>query len=306
MSNLKGLKGKFDECEKINQWPAPAKINLCLYVLNKRADGYHNLETLFQFLDFGDELSFQLNDSDQIARSYDFGFSEQVDLCLRAAQLIKPFAPSQAGVTIGLNKRLPMGGGLGGGSSNAATVLLALNHLWGVGLTIDQLADIGLTLGADVPFFLRGSTAWGSGVGELLEPINLTEQMWLVIYPQTEVSTARIFSNKRLTPHPQMKKIRALKMAIKKQPLLVALASAENQLEPIVRAEFPDVDVIFEWLSQQLEFCGRNKPRLSGSGGAVFVPLASREFGQKLLSNLPKKCGGFIAKGVNSHCLFVS
>ena len=206
------------------------------------------------------------------------------------------FVSQDCGVLIKLNKRLPMGGGLGGGSSDAATVLLALNALWGAGLSIDQLADIGLELGADVPVFVRGRSAWAEGVGELLTPINPPESWFVVLNPNIEVSTARIFSNKRLTPAPQMKRIRALE---KGTDFVTAIDSTFgiNQLEAIVRDEYPEVNEIFEWL---LMF---GQPRMSGSGGSVFLPVSSEQAGLDILSRRPKNSVGFVAKGENFHPL---
>ncbi len=277
-------------------WPAPAKINLFLHVIGKRPDGYHNLQTAFQFLSYGDELFFELNDQGTVRRDYDFGFDEASDLCLQAANKLKVFVSQDCGVLIKLNKRLPMGGGLGGGSSDAATVLLALNALWGAGLSIDQLADIGLELGADVPVFVRGRSAWAEGVGELLTPINPPESWFVVLNPNIEVSTARIFSNKRLTPAPQMKRIRALE---KGTDFVTAIDSTFgiNQLEAIVRDEYPEVNEIFEWL---LMF---GQPRMSGSGGSVFLPVSSEQAGLDILSRRPKNSVGFVAKGENFHPL---
>ena len=174
-------------------WPAPAKINLFLHIVGKRPDGHHNLQTVFQFVDYGDDLYFELNSRSEISRNYDLGFSEEVDLCLRAAKSLKPYAAAECGVKIGITKRLPMGGGLGGGSSDAATVLIALNALWNIGLSRQELAEIGLSLGADVPVFVMGQSAWAEGVGEQLTPLKLAETWFLVLNPQISVSTAQIF-----------------------------------------------------------------------------------------------------------------
>lgn len=286
-------------------WPAPAKINLFLHVVSKRADGYHNLQTAFQFLSFGDDLFFELNTQGTIDRNYDFGFSEDSDLCLRAAHKLKSFAETQCGVTIGLTKRLPMGGGLGGGSSDAATVLIALNRLWNLGLSKQELAIIGLELGADVPVFIEGRSAWAEGVGERLTPINPPETWYLVLNPNIEVSTAQIFSNKRLTPMPQMKKIRALEkgtsLEVSESSHLACVIDSTfgvNQLEEIVRAEYPEVNDLLEWLSPFGE------PRMSGSGGSVFLPVESEQVGLALLQRRPLNSAGFVAKGENFHPLF--
>lgn len=287
------------------RWPAPAKLNLGLYVVGKRPDGYHLLETLFQLLDFGDELSFTLNRTGRIERAYDYGFPVEQDLCLRAAKLLQQTCGTQEGANIQLHKRLPMGGGLGGGSSDAATVLVALNHLWNTGLSTAELADLGLRLGADVPLFVHGHSAWGSGIGEQLQALELPELDWLVIYPEVNVSTAQIFSHKRLTAQPQMKKIRALKMALGNKAVDSAqfctefLAQAENQLEPLVRADYPEVEAIFAWFAQQQPKRLLAEPKMSGSGGAVFAPLASQAEGAELLAQLPPGLHGFVAKSSN-------
>jgi len=288
-----------------NIWPAPAKINLFLHVVGKRPDGYHNLQTVFQFVDYGDELSFDLTDDGKITRSYDFGFDEHSDLCLRAAALLrqrleKPNNTVETnnsesnhlnhGATINMTKRLPMGGGLGGGSSDAATVLIALNHLWKVGLNRQQLAELGLSLGADVPVFVMGKAAWAEGVGEQLTPINLPKPWLLVLTPDIQVSTSEIFCHKQLTPRPETMKIRALEKG-------VDFEFGENQLESIVRTEYPQVNALFEWLSEY------GKPRMSGSGASIFMPLADQQSGLALLAQKPKNSTGFVAKGMNVHPL---
>lgn len=271
-------------------WPAPAKINLFLHVVGKRSDGYHDLQTVFQFLDYGDDLSFEVRDDGVVVRNYDFGFDEASDLCLRAAQLLKKRVSPSCGVTVSLTKRLPMGGGLGGGSSNAATTLIALNHLWNAGLSRPELAKLGLMLGADVPVFVMGQAAWAEGVGEQLSPIRLAEPWYLVLNPNINVSTAQIFCHKHLTAAPQMKKIRALEKGIDS-------SFGNNQLEAIVRAEYPPVNDLIEWLSQY------GNPRMSGSGGSVFMPVANQQQGAELLAKKPKNSVGFVAKGLNIHPL---
>ncbi len=272
-------------------WPAPAKINWFLHVVGKRPDGYHELQTVFQFLDYSDEMTFAIREDGIIQRDYDLGFSEDVDLCLRAAKLLKQTRVKDAcGVTISLKKRLPMGGGLGGGSSNAATTLIALNHLWGLGLDRQELAALGLKLGADVPVFVFGQSAWAEGIGEQLSAIDLPEHWFLVLNPDVNVSTKQIFCHKQLTARPQMMKIRALENGID-------FEFGENQLEPIVRTEYPQVNAIIEWLSQY------GKPRMSGSGGSVFMPLQDQQQGVELLEKKPANSIGFVARGLNSHPL---
>jgi len=274
----------------LQAWPAPAKINLFLHIVGKRADGYHNLQTVFQFLDYGDDLFFRVNGSSRVTRRYDLGFSEESDLCMRAANLLKEHASPECGVEIDIVKRLPMGGGLGGGSSDAATVLIALNQLWGIGLSRLELAKLGLSLGADVPVFVMGRSAWAEGVGERLTPVDLSEPWFVVLNPQINVSTAQIFTNKHLTAAPEMKKIRALEKGIDS-------SFGENQLEAIVRAEYPQVNSLIEWLSQY------GKPRMSGSGGSVFMPVQDQQQGLDILAKRPSYSVGFVAKGVNNHPL---
>jgi len=270
----------------LKAWPAPAKINLFLHVVGKRADGYHDLQTVFQLLDYGDELTFQIRTDGAINRHYDLGFDVAHDLCVRAAQLLKAYADTTQGVDIGLVKRLPMGGGLGGGSSNAATTLLALNDLWQLGLTRQTLAELGLQLGADVPVFVMGQSAWAEGVGEQLTPLKLPEKWFLVLVPPVSVSTSAIFSNKHLTPRPEMMTIRTFQEG-----------HGENQLEQIVRVEYPQVDALLNWLSQY------GKPRMSGSGGSVFIAVESRQHGLSILQKKPLGSTGFVTKGVNQHPL---
>lgn len=274
-------------------WPAPAKINLFLQVVGKRDDGYHLLQTIFQFLDFGDELSFSITDDGSISRDYDFGFSEQQDLCLRAAHLLKTFAKHSQGVRINLHKRLPMGGGLGGGSSDAATVLIALNELWGLGFSRSKLAEFGLQLGADIPVFVMGQAAWAEGVGEQLSPIELYQPWYLVLIPEIQVSTAQIFSNKHLTATPRMKKIRALESTQQ-------TTFGKNQLQDIVVDLFPEIAEHLDWL---LQF---GPARMTGSGGCIFLPIADKARGIEILAQRPKNTDGFVAKGLNIHPLFDS
>ncbi len=272
-------------------WPAPAKLNLFLHVVGRRADGYHLLQTIFQFLDYGDELSFSLNQSGNVTRAYHADFSEADDLCLRAARLLQPLATNGSGVEINLLKRLPQGGGLGGGSSDAATVLLALNHLWGIGLPRPKLAELGLRLGADVPVFVMGYAAWAEGVGEQLTPIELAEPWYVILAPEVMVSTKEIFSNKNLTPRGRMKKIRALESSAQIQ-------FGENQLQAIAVDTYPQIGACLDWLSQFA------LARMTGSGGCVFAAVASKAQAQAIIDQKPANTSGFIAKGLNIHPLY--
>lgn len=268
------------------KWPAPAKINLFLHVLSKRADGYHNLQTVFQLLDYGDELIFDVNDSGELTRSYYHQINETQDLCLRAAKLLKQETGCKLGVEIGLEKRLPIGGGLGGGSSNAATTLIALNHLWDLQLSRKELSELGLQLGADVPVFIYGRSAWAEGVGERLSAISLPHQWYLVLVPAISVSTAKIFANKYLTLKQEMLTIRAFREG-----------QGENQFEPLVRAEYPPVDDLLLWLS---EF---GEPRMTGTGASVFLPVQNREQAMQIFAERPVDINGFVARGINLHPL---
>lgn len=272
-------------------WPAPAKINLFLHITGRRADGYHLLQTLFQFLDYGDELTFALREDGAVRRSAEIaGVPAESDLTVRAARALQAAAGTGLGVEIGIDKRLPMGGGLGGGSSDAATTLVALNHLWRLGLSVDELAAIGLRLGADVPVFVRGHAAWAEGVGEALTPLALPEPWFLVVIPPCHVPTAELFAAPELTRNVQNRKIPAS---------LSGLWSSDwfNVFEPVVRQRYPEVDSALNWLA-------RFAPaRMSGSGACIFAPFASEAQAQEVMAQLPapESSGwrGFVARGLN-------
>ncbi|MDG1906930.1 MAG: 4-(cytidine 5'-diphospho)-2-C-methyl-D-erythritol kinase [Arenicella sp.] len=268
-------------------WLAPAKINLFLHVVGKRSDGYHELQTIFQFLDFADEMSFSVNLDGELERSYDFGFNRASDLNLRAAATLRDFVGKpELGTIINLDKKIPMGGGLGGGSSNAATTLIALNHLWGLALDKKTLQELGLSLGADVPVFVAGHSAWAEGIGEILTPISLPTPWYLVLFPDEGVSTNEIFSQNQLTGRAQMKKIRALRNQS-------VLSVGENDLEPIVRRLVPEVDYLICWMEKF------GKVRMTGSGSSVFMPCDSERKANELLARRPESIQGFVAKGIN-------
>ena len=271
-------------------WPAPAKLNLFLRVVGRRADGYHLLETLFQFLDYGDELTFAVTDDGEIARSDDVpGIPHDMDLTVRAARLLQASTGCRLGARIGLRKRIPAGGGLGGGSSDAATVLIALNELWGTGLDRPALAALGLQLGADVPVFVHGHAAFAEGVGEVLTPADPPEPWYLVIVPPVQVSTALVFAEyareRRLTPPTMARTIRGLP------------TGRGNDLEAIVRRRYPDVERAFQWLA------AHGEPRMTGSGGCVYVEVSDAAAGERLLGERPAGFGGFVARGMNRHPL---
>jgi len=264
-------------------WPAPAKLNLFLHITGRRKDGYHQLQTLFQFLDYADSLDFTLRDDGRVVRlSTLAGVAEEDDLVVRAAKLLAAQSEASLGVGIRLNKILPMGGGLGGGSSDAATTLVALNHLWGVGLSVDQLAALALTLGADVPVFVRGSAAWAEGVGEQLTPVEIPQPWYLVIAPDCQVSTAEIFSNSQLTRNGSAITIRAF-----------LAGQTVNVCEPVVKALYPRVAAALDWLSDH------GAAQLTGTGGCVFAAFENRAQAERIFSALPSGWSGFVAKGCN-------
>jgi len=265
-------------------WPAPAKLNLFLHVVGRRDDGYHLLQTVFQFIDWCDDLYFELRSDRRLCRSSRLaGVAEEDDLVVRAARALRDSAAVDSlGVNIYVDKRLPMGGGLGGGSSNAATTLVALNQLWGLNFSLQRLAEIGLALGADVPVFIHGYAAWAEGVGERLTRINPEEPWYLVVVPACSISTAEIFSAPELTRDSKIVKIRGF------------IASAgRNDCEPVVCARYPDVAEALEWLSQYAP------ARMSGSGASVFSAFDTESAAQRALQQLPEKWQGTVVKGIN-------
>ena len=267
-------------------YPAPAKINLFLHVTGRRADGYHTLQTLFQLLDYGDEIEINITDDGRIERIGDIpGVAADADLTLRAARLLKAHVDPGFGARIRLHKRIPIGGGLGGGSSDAATTLIVLNRLWGLHRPRTELAALGLKLGADVPVFVHGHTAWAEGVGEALTPVTLPEQWYVVLAPPVAVSTAAVFAGLQLTPYSPAITIRAFQTG-----------QTRNDLEPTVRAQYPAVDAALRWLERF------GAARMSGSGACVFVPVASAEAGRQILAQAP--IAGFVARSLNQHPLY--
>jgi len=267
----------------MNSWPAPAKLNLFLHVTGRRADGYHLLQTVFQFLDYGDELNFRINSSGLIRRLSPLpGVSEEQDLIVRAARLLQQHCDIGQGVEIQLDKHLPMGGGLGGGSSDAATVLVALNHLWGTGLDTEELSALGLRLGADVPVFIHGHAAWAEGIGEQFSPVKLPEPWYLVIVPPVAVATADIFSAADLIRDAHPITIRAF-----------LEGKGGNTLERVVVERYPEVAEALAWLN------GYGKARMTGSGGCVFAPFDDQLEAKRVLGLLPSNWQGIVARGRN-------
>lgn len=264
-------------------WPAPAKLNLFLRIVGRRADGYHELQTVFRLLDWGDELRVRVRADGAIARANDLpGVPAESDLVVRAAQLLQAEAAVAAGADIVIDKRIPMGGGLGGGSSDAATVLVALNHLWGCGLDEDALADLGRRLGADVPVFVRGRSAWAEGVGERLTPMRLPERWYVVLDPGDHVPTAALFQAPELTRNAPPATISSFASG----------ETVENAFEPVVRTRHPRVAAALDWLSHF------GRARLSGSGGCVFLESASLAQARKVVRQCPETFVAQLAAGV--------
>jgi 4-diphosphocytidyl-2-C-methyl-D-erythritol kinase len=263
-------------------WPAPAKLNLMLRITGRRADGYHELQTVFQFLDVCDELRFQVRQNQSIRCTGIPGLDDRDNLIVHAAKLLQATTHTRLGCDIHIHKKLPMGGGLGGGSSDAATSLLALNRLWGTGLETAQLAELGLQLGADVPVFLYGQAAWAEGIGEKTTPISLSEPWYLVLTPPVHVSTGEIFCDSRLTRDADRIKIRDF-----------LSGQHNNDCLPIVRNRYPEVGHALDWLGNYAD------ARLTGTGACIFAAFQSRQEAEVLLSKTPEGLTGFVARGLN-------
>ena len=270
------------------RWPAPAKLNLFLHIVGRRDDGYHLLQTVFQLLDWGDEVRLRVRDDGEICRVDPLpGVPDDLDLGVRAAHALKHATGCRLGADIAIEKRVPIGGGLGGGSSDAATVLVALNALWSTGLDDNALADIAIGLGADVPVFVRGTSAWAEGVGERLTPVALPERWFVIVDPGVSVPTGELFQVPELTRNSPQLTI----------PLFVSGVPTGNAFEPVVRGRFPAVAAALHWLGRHGE------ARLSGSGGAVFAAVASRDAGDAVLRDLPVGFRGWVVRGVNESQL---
>ena len=268
-------------------WPSPAKINLFLHITGRRDDGYHEIQTAFQFLDYSDSLEFQVQKSITIDLLTPLeGVKNESNLIIRAAKCLQTHTNSQQGVKISIKKRLPIGGGLGGGSSNAATTLIALNHLWQTKLTTTELAQLGLALGADVPVFIHGYAAWAEGVGEELTPILPAEPWYVVIVPDCQVSTAEVFSSQELTRDCE--------------PITISRflsGEGKNVCEGVVLKNYSAVSQAVNWLNRY------GQSRMSGTGACVFADFNSQIRAQQVLENLPDHWRGFIAKGCNQSPL---
>jgi len=267
--------------------PAPAKLNLMLHIVGRRADGYHELQTLFQFLDHGDELSFRLRADGEIRLHTELpGVDHDSNLIVRAARLLQRASGCSLGADITLLKRLPMGGGIGGGSSDAATTLLGLDHLWQLHLGEDRLAALGLTLGADIPVFVRGRAAFAEGVGERLQPVDLPEPWFLVIAPQVSVSTAEIFADPELTRNTPAITVRSL-----------LAGGGHNDCQPIVEKRYPEVRNALSLLNKFVP------ASMTGTGACVFGSFPNEGEADKVRRQLPDTLPSFVAHGRNVSML---
>ncbi|PKO35101.1 MAG: 4-(cytidine 5'-diphospho)-2-C-methyl-D-erythritol kinase [Betaproteobacteria bacterium HGW-Betaproteobacteria-7] len=271
-----------------SRWPAPAKLNLFLHVVGRRADGYHLLQTVFRFIDRCDSLRFAPRDDGHIVLANPLpGVAPESDLCYRAALLLRQATDCQQGVTIHLDKQLPMGGGLGGGSSDAATVLLALNHLWQTGLTRRRLEQLGLALGADVPVFIHGRNTFAEGVGEHFTDIDLPPASYLILVPPVNVPTAAIFTA------PELPRATPPMRASDWRP-----GMGGNDLQGVAGARFPVVAEHLAWLQQF-----SSQAMMTGSGACLFAPFASRAEAERVLVGLPAGMAGWVADGLAAHPL---
>lgn len=270
-------------------FPAPAKLNLFLHVTGQRPDGYHLLQTVFRFVDYGDEVGLRLREDGQILRvSEPDGIEQEQDLTVRAARMLQLETGSGLGVDIDLIKRLPVGGGLGGGSSDAATTLIALNRLWATGLPAERLQTLALQLGADVPVFVFGRTAFAEGIGERLQAIHVDPAWYLVVVPQVAVSTAEIFAAPELTRNTKAIKIAAF-----------SISEGHNDLAPVACKRYPEIARCLDWLGQFGEAA------MSGSGASVFVAFDGEPAARAALGQLPADMKGFVACGLDRHPLHV-
>lgn len=268
-------------------WPAPAKLNLMLRIVGRRPDGYHLLQTVFRFIDFADRIAFQPRPDGTIRRVQgNESVPEADDLMVRAARLLQAESGAAQGADISLVKQIPMGAGLGGGSSDAATVLVALNKLWGVDFSLDRLAELGLRLGADVPVFIRGHAAWAEGVGEALTPLQLPAAWYLILVPDCHVATAAVFNDPQLTRNAPRTTIRDF------------LAGGRlNDCLPVVSNHYPEVAAALRWLGNHAE------ARLTGTGGAVFAEFGQEEEASALLRRVPECYRAFVARGLDTSPL---
>ena len=269
-------------------WPAPAKLNLFLHITGRREDGYHLLQSVFQFLDYADTLRFQLRDDGRIRLQHPLpGVAVESDLVVRAARLLQSHCAITQGVDIAVEKILPMGGGLGGGSSDAATTLVALNQLWQCRLDDETLAQLGLSLGADVPVFVRGEAAWAEGVGEQLTPVTLPEPWFVVLCPAVEVATGDVFAASQLRRDCRPITIRDF----------LADVAVQNVCEPVVRQHYPEVAAALDALNRHAA------ARMTGTGACVFAAFETQAMAHRAFTALSGNWPGFVARGRNTSPL---
>ena len=276
------------ESVSAHRWPAPAKLNLMLHVVGRRPDGYHQLQTVFQLIDLMDAIDISVREDGMIFRpSGPAGVPEDQDLVVRAARALKAATGSRLGANISVTKRIPLGGGLGGGSSDAATTLVGLNHMWRTGLTSAQLAAIGASLGADVPVFVAGRSAWAEGIGEILTPVQLGKDSWyLVIFPGVLVPTASVFQAPELTRNSPPTTMRGF-----------LETGGRNDCEAVVRARFPAVGEALDWL-------GRHAPaRLTGTGSCVFAKFSRAADAERVAARVPDTWRAWVARGLDESPL---
>ena len=263
--------------------PAPAKLNLFLHITGQKENGYHNLQTLFQMLDFGDRLEIESNDTGKIELSTnEKSIPNKENLILQAAQAVQSYAACDHGVKILLKKKLPIGAGLGGGSSDAATAILGLNAVWNLALTNTELLSIGSKIGADIPVFISGRTSWAGGIGEKLTPIDTPSKWFLIVTPDIFVSTSKIFSHPSLTRNTHPIKIRATEENCWK-----------NDCQLVVEDLYPEVKKVRKWLANFAP------ARMTGTGGSIFSSFSTEDDAKAILKKIPKPWLGFVAKGVN-------
>lgn len=268
-------------------YPAPAKLNLFLHIVGRRPDGYHLLQSVFRLVDYGDSLQFDIRDDGKIQRTNPLpGLDPEQDLCVRAARLLQQHSGCRQGVDITLDKRLPMGGGLGGGSSDAATTLLVLNRLWSLNLSRHELQTLGLQLGADVPVFVFGESAFAEGVGEKLQAITLPPAWYVVLIPPVHVSTAKIFTSQELT-----RDTIPVKMSD------FSKGYGHNDLETVVCQIYPEVANHLAWLKQH------GDARMTGSGACVFASYETEQEARAVFAQKPPEMAGFVACGLDQHPL---